>query len=101
MFLPDYTKRLFFNVPTLFIKCADTFHQMCRHIDFSAHKYTLNYFSGADMVYSSTNTLIFTMFNNLFAVDFGCKIFKIAALGCSPAVVKIDGIGSEDMVDAP
>ena len=41
------------------------------------------------------------MFKNLFAVDLGCKVFEIAALGCSPAVVKIDGIGSKDMVDAP
>ena len=41
------------------------------------------------------------MFKNLFAVDLGCKIFKVAALGRSPAVVKIDGIGNEDMVDAP
>ena len=41
------------------------------------------------------------MFKNLFAVDFGCKILKVAALGSSPAVVKIDGIGGEDMVDTP
>ena len=41
------------------------------------------------------------MFKNMFAVDFGCKVFKSAALGCNPAVVKIDGIGGEDMVDAP
>ena len=41
------------------------------------------------------------MFKNQFAVDFGCKVFKVAALGHSPAEVKIDGIGSEDMVDAP
>ena len=52
MFLPDYAKRLFSNVPTLFIKCADTFSQMCRHIDFSGFKCTLNYFGGADMLCS-------------------------------------------------
>ena len=49
MFLPDYTTRLF--------QCADTFRQMCRHFSsnvpthwFFDHKYTLNYFSVADMV---------------------------------------------------
>ena len=41
------------------------------------------------------------MFKNLFAVDFGCKVFKVAALGHSPAVIKIYGIGGKDMVDAP
>ena len=45
-------KEAFFNVPTLFVKCADTFHQMCRHIDFSGYKYTLNCFSVADMICS-------------------------------------------------
>ena len=49
MFLPDSTKRLFFNVPTLFIKCADTFRQMCRHIDFSDYKYREKNFSCADI----------------------------------------------------
>lgn len=41
------------------------------------------------------------MYKNLFAVDFCCKVLKVTALGCSPAVVKIDGIRSKDMVDAP
>ena len=41
------------------------------------------------------------MFKNLFAVDFSCKVFKSAALGCNPAEVKKYGIGCEDMVDAP
>ena len=41
------------------------------------------------------------MLKNLFAINFGNLVFEIAALGCSPAVVKIDGIGRKDMVDAP
>lgn len=36
--------------------------------------------------------LEFIMFKNLFAVDFGCMVFKVAALGCSPALIKVDGI---------
>ena len=49
MFLPDYTKRLFFNVPTLFIECADTFRQMCRHIAFFDYKCREKILSGADI----------------------------------------------------
>lgn len=49
MFLPNSTKRLFCNVPTLFVKCADTFHQMCRHIAFFDYKCREKILSGADI----------------------------------------------------
>lgn len=37
---------------------ASRLHRRGYPIPFSAHKYTLNYFSVADMLYSSTNTFI-------------------------------------------